>query len=229
MRSDLEIQKDVMDELGWEPSLTPSEIGVAVKGGVVTLSGQVDSYFKKTIAEKATKRVKGVKAIAEEIQIGASPSYHRSDTDIAIAVLNALKWHTAVEEEKIKVRVEEGIVRLEGEVEWEYQRKNAKAAIENLNGVIAVINLIAVKPKLVTTNIKTSEIKQKITSAFQRNATLDAKKIQVEVEENKVTLTGTVRSLAEKDDAENAAWAAPGVLDVDSRLEVENPEFIFYE
>lgn len=224
MKNDLEIQKDVMDEIGWEPSLNPSEIGVAVKDGIVTLSGRVDSFFKKQTAEKATKRVKGVKAIAEDIQIGVSPSYERSDADIAAAVINALKWHAAVQEEKISVKVENGIVRLDGEVEWEYQRKNAKTAIENLTGVISVLNLITVKPKLTTSNIE-----QKISDAFKRNASIDAKKINVNIEGNKVILTGTVRSFTEKDDAENAAWAAPGVLHVDSKLRIDAPEYAFYE
>lgn len=187
MRTDLEIQKDVNDEIGWEPSLNPSEIGVAVKDGIVTLSGRVDSFFKKQIAEKAAKRVKGVKALAEDIQIGVSPSYKRSDTDIAAAVLNALKWHTVLEEEKITVKVEDGIVTLEGEVEWEYQRKNAATVVKNLSGVVAVTNLITVKPKLVS-----DDVEQKIVAAFQRNAAIDAKRITVNVEGDKVILTGTV-------------------------------------
>lgn len=224
MRTDLEIQKDVMDEIGWEPSLNPSEIGVAVKDGIVTLSGRVDSFFRKQIAEKAAKRVKGVKALAEDIQIGVSPSYKRSDADIAAAVLNALKWHTVLQEEKITVKVEDGIVTLDGEVEWEYQRKNATTVVENLNGVVAVTNLITVKPKLVSANIE-----QKITAAFQRNAAIDAKKITVNVEGDKVILSGTVRSFTEKDDAENAAWAAPGVLHVVNKLIIDLPEYAFYE
>lgn len=224
MKNDFEIQKDVMDELGWEPSLNPSEIGVAVKDGVVTLSGQVDSFFKKQTAEKAVKRVRGVKAIAEDIQVGVSPSYRRSDADIASAVLDALKWHAAVQEDKIKVKVEDGIVRLDGEVEWDFQRKSAKSAIENLNGVIAVHNLIVVKPKIASSNIE-----QKISAAFHRHASLDAKKIHVDVDGDKVILTGTVRSFTEKDDAENAAWAAPGVLHVDSKIIIDAPEYAFYE
>jgi osmotically-inducible protein OsmY len=115
MKNDLEIQKDVIDEIGWEPSLNPSEIGVAVKDGVVALSGQVNSFFRKQMAEKAAKRVKGVKAIAEDIQIGVSPLYKRSDADIAAAALNALKWHAAVQEGKIIVKVEDGVIHLEGE------------------------------------------------------------------------------------------------------------------
>lgn len=224
MKSDIQIQKDVMDELKWEPYLNASEIGVAVKNGVVTLSGQVDSYAKKLLAEKATKRVAGVKAVAEDIQIGISPSYRKTDAEIADAVLNALKWHTAVQEEKIKIKVEDGIVKLEGEVEWDYQRINAKAAIENLAGVQSVINLITVKPK-----IKVSDIQQKINSAFIRSATIDAKKINIEVSGGKVTLRGKVRSFAEKEDAERAAWSAPGVISLDSNLSVEVPEYEFEE
>jgi osmotically-inducible protein OsmY/ferritin-like metal-binding protein YciE len=224
MKSDIEIQKDVMEEIKWEPFLNASEIGVAVKNGIVTLSGMVDNYSKKASAEKAAKRVVGVKAVAEEIQVGISPSFKKTDTEIAEAVLNALKWHTAVQEEKIKIKVEDGIVKLEGEVEWEYQRTNAKTAIENLSGVRSVINLINVKPKITSTDIK-----QKINAAFHRSATIDAGKVTVEVEGSKVTLTGKVRSFVEKEDAERAAWAAPGVISVVSKIEIEVPEFVFEE
>lgn len=220
MKSDIEIQQDVMEELKWEPFLNASEIGVAVKNGIVTLSGQVDSYSKKVLAERATKRVAGVKAIAEDIQVGISPGFRRTDAEIADAVYNALKWHTGVQEEKIKIKVEDGSVRLEGEVEWDYQRINAKTAIENLGGVRSVINLITVKPE-----IKASDIRKKINSAFIRSATIDAEKVDVEVSGNKVILRGKVRSFAEKEDAERAAWAAPGVTTLESNLEVEVPEY----
>ena len=224
MKTDIQIQKDVMEQLKWEPFLNASEIGVAVKNGIVTLSGQVDSYSKKLTAENATKKISGVKAIAEEIQIGVSPAYKKSDTEIAEAILNALRWHTAVQEEKIKVKVENGNVRLEGEVEWEYQRNNAKVAIENLTGVRSVINAIIVKPK-----ITTSDIQQKISSAFHRSATIDSAKIRAEVLGGKVTLRGKVRSIAEKEDAESAVWNAPGITSVESKLEIEVPEFAFEE
>ena len=224
MKSDNQIQKDVMEQLKWEPFLNASEIGVAVKNGVVTLSGNVDSYSKKVAAENAAKKIAGVKAIAEDIQIGVSPAYSKSDTEIAEAVLNALKWHSAVQEEKIKIKVENGNVRLDGEVEWEYQRTSVRSAIEHLAGVRSVINLIAVKPK-----VKPTDIQQKISSAFHRSATIDAGKITAEVTGTKVTLRGKVRSLAEKQDAENAAWNAPGVTIVESGLEVETPEYSMEE
>ena len=224
MRTDAQIQKDVMDEIRWEPFLHASEIGVAVKNGVVTLSGQVDSYSKKLSAEKATKKVLGVKAIAEDIQIGVSPAYKKTDTEIAEAVLNALKWHTAVQEEKIKIKVEDGNVRLDGEVEWEYQRSNAKTAIENLSGVRSVINFITVKPRATATDVR-----QKIASAFHRSATIDAEKITTEVVGSKVVLKGKVRSIAEKEDAEIAAWNAPGVTILENKLTVEEPVYEFAE
>ena len=224
MKSDNQIQRDVMEELKWEPYLNASNIGVSVKNGIVTLSGQVDTYSKKIAAEKAPKRVAGVKAVAEDIQIGVSSVYTKTDTEIAQAVVNALKWHAAVEEEKIKIKVENGNVTLQGEVEWEYHRTNAKTAIENLTGVLSVFNLITVKPK-----ITASDIQQKINSAFLRSATIDAKKITADVMGSRVTLRGTVRSFTEKEDAENAAWNAPGGISVTSKIEIEVPEYAFEE
>ena len=222
MKSDNEIQKDIMAQLKWEPFLNASQIGVAVKNGIVTLSGQVDTYSKKTLAERAAKKVWGVKAIAEDIQVGISPSYRKTDAEVAEAVVNGLKWHTMIPEEKIKVSVEDGIVKLEGEVEWEYQRTQARSAIENLTGVRSVTNLISVKP-----NITSSDIQQKINAAFQRSATIDSGKITAEVLGSRVTLRGKVRSFTEKEDAENAAWFAPGVTSVNSKLEIEAPEYAF--
>lgn len=224
MKSDLQIQKDVIEELRWEPFLNSSEIGVAVKNGIVTLSGQVDSYSKKLIAEKAAKKVAGVKAVAEDIQVGIMPASGRTDTEIAEAVLNALKWHSAVMDEKIKIKVEDGNVKLEGEVEWDYQRTSIRSSIINLVGVRSVVNLINVRPK-----IAPSEIQQKIKAAFQRSATIDAEKITAEVFGTKVILRGHVRSFAEKEDAETAAWNAPGVTSIESNLEIEVPEYEYEE
>ncbi|MGN6394410.1 MAG: BON domain-containing protein [Mucilaginibacter sp.] len=222
MKTDVEIQKDVMDELRWQPFLQSSEIGVAVKNGIVTLSGQVDNYGKKLSAENAAKKVAGVKAVAEDIQVGISPTYRKTDAEIAAAVVNALKWHTAIPDDSIKIKVEDGVVRLEGEVEWDFQRTSAKNAVQYLTGVRSVINLITVKPKL-----SADDLEKKIRAAFHRSATIDADKVTVSVTGSKAILSGKVRSFAEKQEAEDSVWAAPGVLSVESKLIVEEPELVF--
>jgi len=222
MKTDSQIQKDVMAQLNWEPILDVSEIGVAVKEGVVTLSGIVDTYTKKMMAERAAKKVSGVRAIALDIQVGLSPIFKKTDSEIAEAVLNAIRLHTVVQEDRIKIKVEDGIVTLEGEVEWEYQRKAAKHSIENLPGVRNVLNYIIVKPKAVA-----SDLQQKIGAAFRRSATIDAQKVRVEIIGSKVILSGTVRSIAEKEDAEDAVWAAPGIITVENKLHVEEEVFAF--
>ena len=224
MKSDFQIQKDVMDELKWDPFISISEIGVSVKNGVVTLSGHVDTYSKKLAAEKAAKKVAGVKAVAEELTVGISPSYRKTDSEIAAAVISALKWHSAVQDEKIKITVEDGTVKLEGEVDWEYQRNNVKTAIENLTGMRSVLDLIMVKPRITPTDIQ-----QKISSAFHRSATIDAGKLTAEVIGSKVVIHGKVRSFMEKEDVERAVWNAPGVTSVESKIQIEVPEYAFEE
>jgi len=224
MKSDFQIQKDVMDELKWDPFISISEIGVSVKNGIVTLSGHVDTYSKKLAAEKAAKKVSGVKAVAEDLTVGISPSYRKTDTEIAEAVISAIKWHSAVQDEKIKITVEDGTVKLEGEVDWEYQRNNVKTAVENLTGVRSVLDLIMVKPRITPTDIQ-----QKISAAFHRSATLDSGKITAEIIGSKVIIHGKVRSFMEKEDAERAVWNAPGVTSVESKIQIEVPEYAFEE
>ena len=222
MKTDSQIQKDVMAQLDWEPILDSSQVGVAVKEGIVTLSGIVDTYYKKIAAEKAAKKVAGVKAVAMDIQVGVSPEMKKTDSEIAATVVNALRLHTAVIQDKIKIKVEDALVTLEGNVEWNYQRKMTEKAIEGLPGVRDVLNLIIVSPK-----VSGTEIKQKINQTFHRSATIDSEKIQVELNGSKIILKGSVRSLAEKDDAEEAAWSAPGVSSVDNRLKLEEEVFAF--
>lgn len=222
MKTDDQIQEDVISQLKWEPFLKSSEIGVFVKNGVVTLSGQVDTYSKKLAAEKAVRKISGVKAVAEDIHVAYSPPADKTDTEIAEAVVNVLKWHTAVQQEKIQIKVEDGFVTLTGEVDWEYQRSGAVFAIADLSGIKGINNFITVKPVVVA-----ADIKGKIRAALERNASIDALRIAVEISGHTVILKGKVRSLAEKDDAKNAAWGAPGVSFVEDRLEVEVDEPVF--
>lgn len=217
--SDDHIHQDVLDQIKWNPLLTASEIGVSVKNGIVTLSGQVDTYYKKIEAEKEARKVKGVRGIAQDIHVGASPGFHRTDNEIALALINALQWHTSIPNENIWVKVDSGFVTLEGTVEWRYQRESAWKAASQLAGVRYLVNNIKVAPK-----IKPADLKEKIQAAFVRSATIDAGKIEVQVMGTTVMLKGKVKSLAEKADAENAAWSAPGVLLVDNEIEVELEE-----
>ena len=222
MKTDAQIHKDVIAQLEYEPWLNAAEIGVSVKNGVVTLTGLVDTYAKKTVAEQAVRKIAGVKAVAEDIQVGISPDFRKTDTEIAAAVVTALQWHTAVIEDQIKIKVEDGVVTLEGQVEWNFQRTAAGDAIQDLTGVRKVNNYIIVKPAL-----KPADVKREIMEAFHRSATIDAQKITVDTIGNKVILRGRVRSLVEKEDAENAAWSAPGVDTVANDLEIE--EYAFAE
>lgn len=219
MKTDTEIQKAIKNELEWDPSINNERIDVTVKSRIVTLSGVVDSYSKKLAAERKAARLAGVKAVTNDIKVKIGPSFKRSDFDIERAVLTAVKWNSSVDENRIKARVTDGWVILEGEVDWEYQKSRVKNLAEDLTGVIGVTNLITVIPAM-DSLLKEKEVKEKINAAFQRDYYLDADKINVEVNGSKVTLTGDVRTLAEKKDAENAAWSAPGIKEVVNRLEV---------
>lgn len=216
MKTDLDLQRDVIAELEWEPALSGQEIGVAVKDGVVTLSGTVSNYAKKFKAERAAERVHGIKAVALDLNVKIPTSSMRTDTEIAHAALNALKWDVEVPDDKITLRVEDGRVLLEGEVDWQYQRAAAERAVRNLAGVKSVGNLISVKPK----HVSPFDVSAKIKEAFKRSAEVDSSKVNVESLDGKVILKGFVRSWAERRDAENAAWSAPGVTQVEDRLAV---------
>ena len=210
-RTDPEVQTDVLAELRWDLSASAKDIGVAVKDGVVTLTGTVDTYLNKWKAEQAAHRVSGVTAVANDISVRTIGE--RTDSDIAAAAVHALKWNTSVPAEKIHVTVDNGWVTLKGEVEWQYQRQDAERAVRGLWGVKGVSNLVTVKP-LATP----ADLKKKIEDALVRSAEVDANNITVEVQGSKVILKGKVRSWAERKEAERTAWLAPGITSVDNQI-----------
>jgi osmotically-inducible protein OsmY len=215
MKTNAQLQRDVMDELQFEPSVDASKIGVTAKDGIVTLTGKVNSYAEKYAAAEASERVIGVKAVTDETKVDL-PSFHqRDDQDIAQAALNALKWHVWVPQDAIKVKVAQGWVTLEGAVDYKYQQTAAEDAVQDLTGVTGVSNLITLK-----SCVAPSDLKVKIENALSRAAELDGERINVEVTGNKVVLRGKVSSWAERDEAERAAWSAPGVWDVDDKIEI---------
>ena len=215
MRTDSQLQMDVIAELKWEPSMQSAELGVAAKDGVVTLTGMVNTYAQKFAAERAAERVTGTRAVADDVVVKISGPHDRNDTEVAHACVNALKWDVEVPDESIKARVRNGWVSLDGSVDWFYQKAAAERAVRYLAGVTGVTNLIQVTPRVTAGEVKTT-----IEAALKRSAELDSKSIDVLAKNGAVTLSGTVRSWAEREDALRAAWAAPGVKTVDDRLTV---------
>jgi osmotically-inducible protein OsmY len=213
MKSDKQLQQDVLDDLKWDPSVDCSKIGVAAGGGVVTLTGSVPSYFQKQNTERIVKRVAGVRAVANDIEVRLPSSTERNDADIATAALNALKWDTSVPEENVKLSVSKGWVTLEGKVDWNYQRESAEKAVEKLTGVKGVTNRVSVAPY-----VQSKEVKSEIKAALHRYADLESRSIEVDAADSTVTLRGQVRSWAERKEAENAAWMAPGVTQVKNEI-----------
>jgi osmotically-inducible protein OsmY len=219
MKTDAELQKDVMDEIKYDPQLKDiaTEIGVTAKDGVVTISGMVDTYLKKIAVENAAQRVGGVKVVAVDVEVKTPPTAAKTDIEIATAIKNALAWHTAVTEDLIEVRVDNGWVYLDGSVEWNYMKKAAENAVAGLTGVRGVTNRIQVKVR----SIDPIDVKRRINSAFHRSATVDSSNIVIEVSGSRITLSGKVRTWAERNDAEDAAWSIPGVISVNNKIEID--------
>jgi osmotically-inducible protein OsmY len=213
MKTDLQLQQDVLDELKWDPSINAEHIGVAVNSGIVTLSGNVVSYLEKWAAEKAVGRVRGVKGIAEELEVTLIGSDLHPDHDIALAAANTLDWNSHLPARKVMVKVEKGIVTLQGEVDWNYQKEIAERAVAGLLGVKGVINAIGLKP-----HFTPGQVEDNIRKNFARRAWLNASDIALEVTDGAVALVGNVASWNDRMDATAAAWAAPGVTSVWNQL-----------
>ena len=213
--TDKQLQQHVIDALDWEPSVDAAEVGVSVDHGVATLRGDVKTYAEKAAAERVALGVYGVKAVANDLVVQLGNGHDRTDTEIAQAVLSALRWNTVVPSEKVAVAVSNGWVTLKGELDWNYQRMAAGNVVRDLRGVRGVTNLLTVVPRATPGDVRT-----RIEAALKRSAEVDSRRISIAVDGGKVTLTGNVHSWFERTEADKAAWAAPGVREVDDRIAV---------
>jgi osmotically-inducible protein OsmY len=217
-RTDEQIQADVLAELKWDSRVQPNEVGVTANDGIVSLTGWVDGYSKKWAAERAAHRVRGVRAVVNDLEVRLPVSAEREDPDIAAAARRALEWDAFVPTENVDVTVSRGWVSLQGEVEWQYQKRAAERAARRLSGVRGVTNLITVQPPY---RPSSDELRHLVSEALTRSAETDAQRLQIDVDNDRVVLLGAVRAWAEKNEAERIAWSAPGVTAVDNRITVE--------
>lgn len=213
--TDLALRQNILDELEFEPSIDAAHIGVAVEDGIVTLTGHVSSYWEKTTAENVVKRVKGVKGLAEEIEVRLVGLKGTADDEIAKRAVDAITWNVSIPRDKVQVKVQDGWITLTGRLEWQYQKNAAAEAVRGLAGVVGVANQIEINPRA-----SVSDIKKRIENALKRNAETEAQTIRVIVRDGKVTLEGKVRALSERQAAERAAWSSPGVRAVEDRISI---------